>query len=95
MDEVERGKLKYLSAVNELGQRDISVMAKDVNILEIRMSSVLELNAKEVADIRGRTTAKFNSDGRGVVGCVRYLVPGVGHVTIKTHACLSIRGVPS
>ena len=57
-----------LSAVDELGQRDISVVAKDMDILEVAGSSVPELDAEEVTDIRRRAAAELDGDGGGVVG---------------------------
>jgi len=55
-----------LSAVDELGQGDVSV-AEDVNIAE-GPGSVLELDAEEVTDVGGRTTAQLNGNGGSVVG---------------------------
>jgi len=40
------------------------MVAKDVDILEVGMSTILELDTEKVADIRGRATAEFNNDGR-------------------------------
>jgi hypothetical protein len=57
----------HLSTVDELGQGDVSVVAKDVDVLEVGAGAVLEFNAEEVADIRGRATAELNGNGRGEV----------------------------
>jgi hypothetical protein len=39
-----------------------------MDVLEVAGSSVPELDAEEVTDIRGRAAAELNGDGRGVVG---------------------------
>lgn len=57
----------HLSTVDELGQGDVSVVAKDVDVLELGVGAVLEFDAEEVADIRGRATAELNGNGRGEV----------------------------
>jgi hypothetical protein len=57
-----------LSTVDELSQGDIRLVAEDVNILEVGVGSVLELDAEEVAEVGGITTAELNDDGRRVVG---------------------------
>ena len=59
----------YLGSVDELSQRDVCVMAKDVEILEPFGSAVLELDADEVAEVRGRSSAQLNGNCGGVVGC--------------------------
>lgn len=59
----------YLSAVDELSQGDVSVVAEDVDILEMGIGSVLEFDAEEVTNIRGRATAELNSDSGRVLGC--------------------------
>lgn len=59
-----------LCSVDEFGQRDVSVVAKDMNILE-SPGAVLELDAKEVADIRGRATAELNGESGCVIGYAR------------------------
>ena len=46
------------------------MVAKDVNIMEVSTSTILELNTEKIADIRGRATAKLNSDGRRIVSCI-------------------------
>lgn len=56
-----------LSTIDELGQRDISIVAEDVDILELA-GSVPESDAEEVTDIRGRAAAELDSHGRGEVG---------------------------
>lgn len=58
----------YLSTVDEFGQRNIGVVAKDVDILKVSGGSILELDAEEVANIGGRATAELNGDGRGKIG---------------------------
>lgn len=60
-----------LSAVDELSQRDISMVAEDVDITEL-VGSVLELDAEEVADVGGRAAAELNGNGRGKVGFRQY-----------------------
>jgi hypothetical protein len=57
----------YLSPVDELGQRDVCVVAKDMVILEALCGSVLELDAEEVAKIGGRSSAQLNGKSRSVV----------------------------
>lgn len=57
----------YLSTVDELGQGDVSLVVKDVDVLELGAGAVLEFDAKEVADIRGRAAAELNGNGRGEV----------------------------
>ena len=49
--------------VDELGQGDVSVMAKDMDILEVGVGAVDE---GEVADIK-RRAAELNGDGGGEV----------------------------
>lgn len=44
------------------------MVAKDVDVLPEARGTVLEAEAEEVADIRGRTTAEFNGKSRAVVG---------------------------
>jgi hypothetical protein len=43
------------------------VVAKDVDVLELGVGAVLEFDAEEIADIRGRAAAELNGDGRGEV----------------------------
>jgi hypothetical protein len=57
----------HLSTVDEFGQGDVSVVAKDVDVLEVGAGAVLEFDAEEVADIRGSATAELNGNGRGEV----------------------------
>ena len=57
-----------LGAVDELSQWDISVVAKDMDITEGTSSAVLELDTEEVANIRRRTAAELDGDGRSVIG---------------------------
>ena len=56
-----------LSTVDELGQGDVGVVAEDVDILE-GGGTVLELDAEEVTDVRGRTAAELDGNGGGVIG---------------------------
>jgi hypothetical protein len=56
----------YLGTVDELGQRNIGMVSKNMDILETACGAILELDAQEVTDIRRRTTAEFN----GKSGCV-------------------------
>ena len=58
----------YLGAVDELGQRDVCVVAKDVDVLPVASGSVLEAESEEVTDIGGRATAELDSQSRAVVG---------------------------
>lgn len=58
----------YLGAVDEFGQWDVGVVAKDIDVFEVAGGSVLDLEAKEVTDIGGRAAAEFNGKGRCVVG---------------------------
>jgi len=44
------------------------VVAENVNILKGASGAVLELEAKEVTEVRRRATAELNSKSRGVVG---------------------------
>jgi len=57
----------YLSTVDKLGQGDVSVVAKDVDVVELGAGAVLEFDAEEVADIRGRAAAELNGNGGGEV----------------------------
>jgi len=59
----------HLCAIDELSEGDVSVVTENVNILEITGSSILELDAQEVTDIRRGATAKFDGKGGGVVSC--------------------------
>ncbi len=58
----------HLGAVDEFGQGDVRVVAKDVDVLEVAGGSVLDLEAEEVSDIGGRAAAEFNGEGGCVVG---------------------------
>ena len=58
-----------LSAVDELGQGDVGLVAKDVDVVPRVGGAVLETETQEVANVRGRAAAELNGDGRGVVGC--------------------------
>jgi hypothetical protein len=42
----------YLDAVNEFGQRDVAVVAKNVNSTEVVIGPVLELKAQKVPIVR-------------------------------------------
>lgn len=44
------------------------MVAEDVDILEALARSILELDTEEVTEIRGRTAAELNGNGRSVVG---------------------------
>jgi hypothetical protein len=59
---------KYLDAVNELGQRNITPVTKDVDGTEITVGPVLELEAQKVTIVRKRTAAKLDHECRGIVG---------------------------
>ena len=61
-------QLTYLGTVDELGQGDIRAVAESVDVLPEARGAVLEPEADKVTDIRGRTAAELNSEGRGVVG---------------------------
>lgn len=54
------------------------MVAKDMDILKVRVGSVLELDTKEVADVRRRSTTKLNSNSRGIVSYVPGLVFELG-----------------
>jgi hypothetical protein len=60
---------KYLDAVYELGQGDVSVVTKDADGTEAIVSSVLELEAQKIAVVRKRTAAQLDDKGRGKVSC--------------------------
>jgi hypothetical protein len=62
--------LTHLSAVDELGQGDVGLVAEDVDVVPSVGSAVLETETQEVANVRGRAAAELNGDGRGVVGCM-------------------------
>lgn len=57
----------HLSTVDEFGQGDVSVVAKDVDVVELGAGAVLEFDAEEVADVRGRAAAELNGNGGGEV----------------------------
>jgi hypothetical protein len=57
----------YLSTVDEFSQGDIGMVAKDMDILETACGAILEFDAQEVANIRRRATAEFNSQRRSVI----------------------------
>lgn len=63
-----RAEISYLGTVDELSQRDISVVAENVNILEEARGAVLELDAEEVTEVRRGSAAELNGKCRGVVG---------------------------
>jgi len=60
---------KYLDAVDEFGQGDVSTMTKDVNSTEVVTGPVPELEAQKVAVVRKRATTQLNDEGRGEVSC--------------------------
>jgi len=62
------GDGSVLGAVDEFSQGDISMVAKDMDILEVGVGAVPELNAEEVADVRRRAAAELDGDGRGKIG---------------------------
>jgi hypothetical protein len=43
---------KYLDAVNEFGQRDVTLVAKNVDGTEVIIGPVLELEAQKVPIVR-------------------------------------------
>jgi len=51
-EETKDETIAHLSAVDELSQGDVGMVAKDVDILEVGVGAVLESDAEEVADIR-------------------------------------------
>lgn len=67
---VERLERNNLGTVDEFGQGDVGVVVEDVDILEMGIGSVLELDAKEVTDIRRRAAAKLDSDSRRVLSYI-------------------------
>lgn len=69
MRNVQNARDTYLGAVDEFGEGDVSVVAKDVNVFESSGGTVLESDAEEVTDVGGRATAELDSNGGGVVGC--------------------------
>ena len=58
----------HLSSVDELGQRNVCVVAKDVVFVERTGSAILELDAEEVAKVGRWSSAQFDGNSRGVVG---------------------------
>jgi hypothetical protein len=54
--------------VNELGNGNVCIVAKDVDILEVGRA-VLEPEADKVTDVGGRATTEVNGKSSGVVGC--------------------------
>ena len=44
------------------------MVTKDMDILEVTSSTILEFDTEEVTDIRRRTTAEFDGESRSVVG---------------------------
>jgi len=52
LDYVYAQTSKYLDAVNEFGQRDVSLVAKNVEGTEVIISPVLEPEAQKVAIVR-------------------------------------------
>lgn len=59
----------YLEAVDELGERDVLLVAKDVDRPEVLLgSAVLELETQEVADIRRHRAAQLNREHGSEVG---------------------------
>ena len=67
---IEMKTRTHLSAVDELSQGNVGLVAEDVDVVPVVGSAVLEAETQEVADVRGRAAAELNGDGRGVVGCV-------------------------
>jgi len=45
-----------------------------VDILEVGVGAVLEFDAEEVADIRGRAATELNGDGRGEVSWRKHIL---------------------
>jgi hypothetical protein len=80
-----------LSAVDELSQRDISVVAEDVDIVEL-VGSVLEFDAEEVADVGRRAAAELNSNGRGKVGFRQHELDIICYIGRRTYECQRIQG---
>lgn len=60
--------MRYLSLVDEFGQRNICVVAKNVNILETVGGAILEFDAEEVTEVGGLSSAQLDGNSGSVVG---------------------------
>lgn len=60
---------KYLNAINEFGQRDVAFVFKDVDIVEVLVSPVLEFEAQKVSVVGERATTQLDDESGGEVGC--------------------------
>ena len=64
----EGNKGTHLDPVNELGDRDVRLVAESVVGLEVVVGAVLELDPQEVTVLRRGSAADLKGDGRSVVG---------------------------
>lgn len=70
------------------------MVAKDVDVLEFGVGTVLEFDAEEVADVGGRAAAELNSEGRGEVSWLKYVLALFQHDNWDTYGCRRVPGAP-
>ena len=60
--------MTHLAPVDELGERDVRLVAEGVVGLEVVVGAVFELDPQEVTVLRRGSAEQLESEGRDIVG---------------------------